>query len=191
MKTIKVTEYQKQSAWVVATVIVAAVLGFWLIVLPGMQKLGELQRELDQVAAKRDILEKIQQQEEKIRLFKPLAIEEKDRYLVISQLTAAGNRHGLDIESLAPAAETEAQSGVYRIYRVHLNAKSDFRSLMSFLRETANLKPKIAIEKMEITQRDRELRDRQLGQQSTLLQVSMTMSVLVGGNRTSSAGERK
>ena len=176
MKTVKFTEYQKQMMMIALVSAAAIILGVFAVILPDVKKLGYLQRDLDQVSARQDAMRAILQQEKLLKSMGTLVTPEKDRYLIMSQLTAVGNRYGLEVENITPI--NESSEGLFKPYRVQMSSKGSFHEIMSFLQGVTEMKPVVVVEKILVVP-DSFSRGGRETAASPSLQVSLVLSALI------------
>lgn len=176
MKTVKMTELQKQMALVGAFAVLLFGLGVWLIIFPAIEKSARLQRETSQTGQKQELLKQIQNSEARIQVLQTNLLPEKDRHLILSHVSTLATGSGLELESVNPVSTEGNEKGAYPAFLVKMEAKGPFEKVINLLGSLSQKKPKLAIMSLELSQ---GLGGRRVNPETGGLSVSITAKTLL------------
>ncbi len=145
MKTVKVTELQKQIAMVGAFAFALVGVGIWLVVLPTFKKVNVIQLETSQIGRKQELLKKAQVSRARIESLESDLLKDKEKLSVQSYITTVANRSGLEVDSVAPDSEGKSAKGLYSVFEIQVKASGAFQEVLQFMGEIERKKPKLAI----------------------------------------------
>lgn len=150
MKTVKVTELQKQMGVVGIFALVLICLGVWVWIVPSVQKITRLQFELSLVGKKQDLLKQIEISNGRLKALEAGLLQDKERNLVLSHVTTLAKKSGLEVDSVSPNLTDKATEGTYRNFGVRAKAFGAFQSLLGLMGQIDQKVPKLAITSIEL-----------------------------------------
>ncbi len=150
MKMIKVTELQKQMSLIALAAVFFIIIGVWLVITPGVEKMTRMQKEISQVDQKKAALRRIEDFKTKIDSIHPKLDSVSQKNLVVSHLATLANRQKLEVESVTPDADDAAVKGFYQDFVLRVRASGGFKQLIGFFSAIEKMRPPISVVEMEL-----------------------------------------
>ncbi len=173
MKTMKVTELQKQVGVIGAATVLFLLIGIWLVITPGIKQMAQIRKSISQVGQKNETLRKIEDLSGKVELMQSKLEAVSQKNSVLSHLATLANRQKLEVESVSPDEVGEAASGFYQDYVLKLKAAGGFRQLIGFFGAVEKMNPPIAVVDMELTNQPSS------GRNNTRVRSALSMSMVL------------
>ena len=185
MKVVKITELQKQMGMIAIAGAIFIFLGVVLVVLPGLQRVNQLQNDVIDIDRKRDLLSQIQVAKTKITEGETWITEKKERHLILSYITTVAKRYGVVIDVAAPDPIEDVGKLGYFSFIIRLEVKSDFKSLFPMMVELGEANPKIVVDEMTLTRMASEEIQNEEDKEKTLRGEFILRTFLVSRNDAS------
>ena len=157
MKSIKITELQKQLVIVAIFIVGLVVVGVWMVITPSVKKMAYIQKEISQVDMKKETLKKIQDLKAQVDPLQLKLDKETQKNLVLSHLATLASRQKLEVESVTPEIESDfdgaavSPNGIYRDLTIRIKAGGGFKQMVGFFGAIEKMSPKISVVQMELT----------------------------------------
>ncbi len=152
MKIVKVTELQKQLAVIAGVAVVLFALGITLVIIPGVQKTTQLQKDISEIGRKHELLTEAQAAEIKITEAESWLMNKKEKNLFLSRLTSLVKKYHIELQSANPDPSSDSDKKSYRPLTVRVAAQCQFKGLLGFISEMGTTKPRIAVDELSLVQ---------------------------------------
>ena len=173
MKTIKMTELQKQIGVLSAAAILFFLIGIWLVIAPSILKMAQIRREIHQVSQKKEAVQKIQDFEAKTDIMQSRLDLVSEKNLVLSHLATLANRQKLEVESVLPDILATESQGFYQDFVIQVRASGGFKQLIGFFGAIEKMTPPIAVVDMKLINQSSR------GRGSTRVRSPLSMSLVL------------
>ena len=147
---LKLTELQKQLLIRVAAGIIFFLIGYTLAVHPVIGQIKALGQATKNAKARSQLIAEIHRLKAEQTGLTQIFSAEKDRHLVLGEITTLATKHGLDLSSVVPNSVSE---GHYTKLTLTLNGQAGFISIFQFLKSLEQSRPDCSIATLNITVR--------------------------------------
>ncbi len=187
MRTVKVTELQKQMMMVGAFTIALVAIGIGLAVVPAFKKISKMRIEISQTGRKQELLRQIQKSQERVGSLEAELLKDKEKLLVLSHVSTLANQAGLEVDSVSPEAAKDSGKGIYSAYGVRVKAAGSFQKALNFMGELERKKPKLLITNFEL---NRNASSKSSSEAGAVISLSLGVQTLILNSQEADASVR-
>ena len=147
MLNVKLSENQKEWAIKGGSGFLFSLIGWFLVVQPGIQKTNALKEKSEEARVKSQLISEIRPLRKQYKKLEEWLLPASSRHAFLGKMAALTKASGLEIVSLEPAEEPEEY---YARLILTMNVRTRFPSLIRFLNQLEEMKPLVSVSRMRI-----------------------------------------